>query len=491
MAQSENVNMAVKHPTFLAPQENFMDVAMRVPRYRNSKSPPTTSPSSIVVINPNGNQQTQFIVPAASTLNFSRSFETHQGTVAPVANGSLQLFADGYDFRTINLAAASGYPIVNLEYADYYANAIRPIETDMTDFLSQRDNTQSFYPCNSLTVSNPFPFSVDGSTSGTLNSGTTAYLEAQHLVTFATGATGSFSRRNYLGDLKGTFFGCDRDSCFGTDMNVNINYQYGQRMGYYSAGNGVLTQTGAIQSNITLTNVNFFWALEQNVNIRNDIINKLRSGGLKMEIPYTYTTNQVAAAGASSLNYSFTISKNYGRTLKRILFVPYANTNSGQLSFCHTNANGAVITNFQTSFDGKPLTDYYLNCFNPNNTASPPGVTWSSPPTWADDWREAQQWLAGKCNFGGYPSYQNQWWYADVWGILQSDAMMAKHAEENSLDGFSLKDLGNHTYTINASSPSVAQSTNIYNALGVWMFFFNLYTRKLVITADGFYFDDS
>lgn len=481
---------AIKHPTFLAPQENYSDVAMRVPRYRMSKFPPTTAPSSVVTLQPNGNQQTQFILPAASTTNIGRSFETHQGTVPPLANSSLQLFADGYDLRTFQIAAASGYPLVDLQYADYYANAIRPIATDSTDFLSVRDNTESFYPSNVTVANNPFPFSVDGNTGNSNNSATVNYLEAQHLVTFATGATGTFSRRNYFGDLKGTLAGCDRDVCFGTDMYLNTNYQYGQRMGYYSTGAGVLTQVAQITSNITLTNVNVFWALEQNVNIRNDIINKLRSGGLKMEIPYTYITSQQASA-SSSLNYSFTISKNFGRTLKRILFVPYNANLLGQYAYCHTNVNGAVITQFQTSMDGKPLTDYYLQCYNPQNALTPPGVTWSSPPTWADDWREAQQWLYGKCIFGGYPAFQNQWWYQDTWGILQSDAMMAKHAEENSLDGFGLKEVGNHTYTINAQSPSIANGSSIYNSNGVNMFFFNLYTRKLVIQADGFYFDDS
>jgi hypothetical protein len=487
----------VRHPNMLAPQENYGDIAMRIPRYRMVKYPPTTSPSSVVTVQPTSITQTQFIQPAAAVVNLNRTMENHQKAIPPVSAQSLVTFQDGSDIRSIQFQAASGFPIVDLQFADTYLNVIRPIEIDATDFLTVRDNTESFYPSNSLAAANVFPFSCDGTVNGSANAGTVNYLEPQHVKIYNSGATGVEANRTYLGDYKGTLFGCDRDTVWGTDMNVNIQYNFGQRLGYFCTGatgstitSAATTQTSNITTNITFTNVNIFYAVQQNVNIRNALVEKVRSRSLKMEIPYTYI-QQALANASSSMNYSYVISKNYGKNLKRILFAPLNGNYLGQYAFDHSNVNGSTITSFYTSIDGHPLVDGQLNCYNPNNSILPTGVTWSSPATFADDWREAQQWLYGKCNFGGYPTFQNQWWYQDTFGILPSDSVMAKHAEENSLDGFSMQDVGNHTYVLSAQSPALTQSTNIKNSAGVWMFFFSLFTRKLVIGPDGFYFDDS
>ncbi len=116
--------------------------------------------------------------------------------------------------------------IVDLQYADQYVNAVRPIKTKLTEFLSY-DQLNQFYPCNQLATNNILPFSRDGLLAGTDNASTTNYIEPQHVfIAPAANTAVNISRYFPLNSFKDTVFDMDKDLVFGTDMYLRLWTNY-------------------------------------------------------------------------------------------------------------------------------------------------------------------------------------------------------------------------------------------------------------------------
>ena len=352
---------------------------------------------------------------------------------------------------------------------------------------------QQFYPCNQLNTSNILPFSRDGLTAGTQNASTQSYLEPQHLFVAPTANTAvNVSRYIPLNSIKDTFFGCDKDVVFGQDMYLRLWTNYLQRMGFLTtnpanpvtASGGVgVTNVTQLTAAATASNVYLYLAIEENLDIRNSLLSALSSGSIKMSIPYTYCYRFSTAGQSASANISLTLTKNYGRGVKRILFLPCNAQEYSNMAFDHSNVNGTKVSQIQTTMDGRPLTDYVLNCYNPNSTINPSGVGWANPSNFADDWRESRKYLKESC-INAYPSYQTQWFYADSWGQMPSDTPTTIPSE-NQNEYFDLAHSGDHVYAVSALTPALQTATNNCYTNGLLVYIYVLFQRTLVIQPDG------
>jgi hypothetical protein len=423
-------------------------------------------------------------VPASSVINLAKSYVAYQYTWPLLANNYGYIFEDGCDFRTAYFGNGSGLGIVDLQYADAAVNVFRPIKTNIVDFLS-KDELSEFYPCNQLATSNILPFSRDGLSTGTDNASTNNYLEPQHLnIASAPGTAILVSRYFPLNSFKGTFFNVDKDTCFGTDMYIRLFTNYGQRLGQYtttpSNPNAANTQ---INANVTMSNVYLYLAIEENLDIRNSLLTALAHGSIKMTIPYLYSYRFSVSGNSSSGNVSLTLTKNYGRGVKSITVVPFNGQEYTNYAFDHSNVNGTKVSQIQTTMDGRPLTDYQLNCYNPNSSINPTGVGWSTPINFADDYREALKFTDRSC-LNGYPAYQSMWFYCDAWGVPQmSDDIPCP--PENIPDCFDLLHTGDHIYALSALTPAIQTNTNNCYTSGLINYVYVQFIRTLEIQPDG------
>lgn len=475
-----------------APQNMYKDVDIRIPRYRYARVPLNNLTSGVVSFSPTSSTLLEWRIPAQSVINLGKSYVSYQYTWPGSAAGNNQGLTTGYsvvhqngcDFRTAYLGNGSGLAIADLQYADAAVNTFRPIKTKLTDFLGNDQLTQ-FFPCNQLASTNILPFSRDGLAAGTQNASTTNYLEQQYLqISAAPNTAIPISRVFPLSSFKGTVFEMDKDLVFGGEMYIRLYSNFLQRMGFYTtAPTNPNANMTPITTNVDVTNVYLYLAIEENLDIRNSLLTVLAKGSIKMTIPFMYTYRVNASSRSTNCSASITMTKNYGRAIKQITLVPYNGQELTQYAYDHSNVNGAAsFTTLQTSMDGRPLTDSRLTCYNPNSSILPVagGVPASS---WGDDYREALHLTHASCLLQ-YPQYQTNWFYADCWGVPQLNTLL-DCPRENLPDGFDLISTGDHVYAFTADCPDLNQTTSSIYPSGLVNYLFCEFVRTLVIQPDG------
>ena len=474
----------------LAQQCQYKDVPMRVPRYRYARIPLNNLTSGTVTLTATSSTLLEWKLPAQSVFNLSKSMIAYQYAWPALANNYGITFEDGSDFRTAYCGNGSGLGIVDLQYADTAVNVLRPIKTPITEFLS-KDQLSQFYPSNQLASTNLFPFSRDGLLLGNENACSTNYLEAQHLNIASVANTAINVFRYYpLNSFKNTFFEMDKDVVFGTDTYLRFMTNYLTRMGFYTtspANPNIAANFTAITTSVNASNMYLYLAIEENLDIRNSLLSALSHGSIKMTIPYLYSYRFAVAGSSAAANVSLTLTKNYGRAIKSIMVVPFNAQELTNYAYDHSNCNGTKIASLQTTIDGRPNTDYILNCVNPYSTIYPAGGSWTSiatlPINFADDYRESLKFCSGSC-LQSYPSYQSSWFYADSWGVqpLYSKNI---HPDENIVDGFDLLHSGDHIYALQGLTPALGTATSNCFTSGLINYIYVTFIRTLVIQPDG------
>lgn len=296
------------------------------------------------------------------------------------------------------------------------------------------------------------------------------------------------TRQVPLSVLKDTFLEMDKDVVFGNDMYLRLWTAALQQMYFYTPNRPTphVGASAAATGTINATNFYLQLAIEENLDIRNSLLMSLAKGSIKLNVPYSYSYrfSQNGGAGASTTaNLSLTLTKNYGKSLNRILFVPFNAQEFTHLSQSHDNLNGSKITSVQSTINGRPLQDSQIQCYNPNATAS--NLLWPSYPTdVCGDYRQIREFAKGSC-IQSYPHYSANWTWCDAWG-LQSfvDEKACGKPWYQNLEGLSLLDSGDLVYSIQASCPAVAQAT-FASYSGLILYLFCSFNRTLHISADS------
>lgn len=468
------------------PQLMFKNVNMDVPRYRYARIPLNNLPSGQVPLLPTSSTLCEWKIPAQSVINLSRSYIAYQYTLAAPAAGLYNVAnIDGCDWRQVYFGMGSGVGVVDLQYADTWVNASRPLRTKFEDFLSN-DQLSGFYPCNQLNTSNIYPFSLDGLAAGTANASSKSYIEPQHLeISINPAATQNVYRYFPLHSFKDTVLDMDKDMVFGTDTYLRLWTNYLQKIAFTTTTpanpNANITP---IAASINMTNCYLYLAVEQDVAIQQSLLSSLARGSVRMSIPYTFPYRFSSSAAAVSANISLTLTKNYGRGIKAIRFIPYDGAEYTQYAYDHSNVNGTKVAQIQTTMDSRPNTDYILNCYNPLSSVQPTGVT---VPTqqWADDYREAQKFLPKSC-LNGYPMFQAQWSYADMWGVPCSDVDI-DIPDENIDNYLDLLRAGDRIYAVQALTPATATHSGATS--GLLNYIFVTFVRTMIVQSDGLILD--
>ncbi len=212
-----------------------------------------------------------------------------------------------------------------------------------------------------------------------------------------------------------------------------------------------------------------------------------------MDIPYTYCYRFSVSNTTQTANLSLTLTKNYGKSLNRILFVPFNGAEFNNYSYDHTNWNGGKISQVQTTLNGRPLQDSIIQCYNPmvapvaalTTNAFPQAASFAGVVDFAGDWRQIREFAKGSC-LQSYPHYQANWVWQDAWGIpsFLDEKNSGRPWYQNS-EGLSLIDSGDLVYSIQASCPNVTQATSNVTANGLILYLFCTFNRSLTIQSDG------
>ena len=467
------------------PQNEYSDINCRVPRYRYARIPLNNLPSGTVSVQPTSSTLMEFKIGASTSINLSRSFVSYNYTIPANGANTPIVFEDGCDlFRNAYFGNGSGLGIVDLQFADCWKNLINPYRTELESFLTN-DELSSFYPSRQPAANNILPFSIDGLTAGVLNASPIPYTDQQHLLVGQAGQALNVYRYLPLSCLKDTFLSMDVDSVFGTDCFLRLWTQLGQRVGFYTnnpANPNAAAGFVPIPAAFNLNNVYLYLAIEENLDIRNSLLASLAKGSIKMSVPYTYCYRFTVSGGSAVGNTTLTLTKAYGRGLKRIVYAPYNAQELTQYAFDHNNTNGCKVKSLQSTLSGRPNTDYLLNCWNPNSNVNPAGVGWNagsdSP---ADDYREMKKWVDGSC-IQNYAHYQSQWVYSDNWGQpldLDLTGMW------RNTDALSLVSSGDYIYSLTAQCPAIQQAGNNCQANGFIAYLYCTFLRTLIIQPDG------
>ncbi len=495
---------------------NYKRYEAYLSRYRYARVPLNNVSSTTVPLSLNATQLMEWKIPAKTVINLSRSYISYSYTVQPLAGQNAVIFETSQDLcQWCYFGDGGGLGIVDVNYADRYTNVINPLRTATQEFLS-KDQMNTSYPSvqyggiaqassanlpHGFATVNVLPFSQEGTTVGATYFSANDFIEQQYLrIGPAANTLLIVNRQLKLSTFKDTFVGMDKNCIFGRDMYLRMNTQYGARLGFFTttpATPGIAANVTAFTATTMPQNYNgvyLYLAVEENKVLVDSLMSALLAGSIRYAIPYTYVY-RYGATGASS-NMSITLTRQFGHKLKRILFASFNGSETSNQSFNHSNFNGTKIKTLQSSIDSRPLTDYQLNCFNPNNGTNPLGVAWQYPSSAAagesstgDDYREMRDKLVGSC-ICSYLSYQINWCYADQWGLQSMIQGPAQSVDDANVDdGLNLLD-ADHVYTLQLTTPAIVVATNANTdtVASLAHYLFALFVRNLAISADGISF---
>lgn len=495
----------------MTPQLNFSVTDNMVPRYRYAKIPLNNLASGSVPFNSTSQTLVEIKIPASTCFNLSKSFLTYQFTIPSGADGNYAaVHESGLDFQQVFFGSGSGLGIVDMTYCNRYKKAVQNLRSTMEQDFNGGfcDQMTQFYPSRQPGATNVYPQSIDGITAGVLNASPINYTDAQQLlfspqVSVLANQTGiaagslQVTRQIPLSVFKDTFMEMDKDVVFGSDMYLRLWTAAIQQICFYTP-NRANPHIGAVAFNQTAfsaQNMYLQLALEENIDIRNSLLMSLAKGSIKMDIPYTYCYR--FSSTTSTANLSLTLTKNYGKSLNRILFVPFNGNEFSNYSYDHCNWNGSKVSQLQSTLNGRPLQDSIIQCYNPNvapvivggvnytTTNFSQAGTFGNVVDFAGDWRQIREFAKGSC-LQSYPHYAANWLWQDAWGLppLVDEKNSGRPWYQNS-EGLSLLDSGDLVYSIQASCPAVGTALTNVNALGLVLYLFCTFNRSLTIQSDG------
>ena len=479
----------------MTPQLNFSVSDNMIPRYRYAKIPLNNLASGQVPFNQTSQTLVEIKIPASTCFNLSKSFLTYQYTV-PAAGAGLYsaVHENGLDFQQAFFGSGSGLGIVDITYLNRYKKAVVNLRSELEkDFLGGfQDQATQFYPSRQPSATNVYPQSLDGLTTGVLNASPINYTDAQQLVFSQVNTALQVTRQIPLSVIKDTFFEMDKDVVFGSDMYLRLWTAALQQMIFTTPNqaNPHIGATAYAGGNINAINMYLQLAIEENLDIRNSLLMSLAKGSIKMNIPYSYCYR--FSSTTATANLSLTLTKNYGKSLNRILFVPFNGNEFSNYAYDHSNMNGVKVSQLQSTLNGRPLQDSIIQCYNPllapsaiTNNIFSQAATFGGVVDFMGDWRQIREFAKGTC-LQSYPHFQANWVFQDSWGIPSFvDEKNAGRPWYQTEEGLSLLDSGDLVYSIQASCPAVSLATSNVNAQGLVLYLFCTFNRTLTIQSDG------
>lgn len=247
-----------------------------------------------------------------------------------------------------------------------------------------------------------------------------------------------------LGRIYDTIFSINKDQYFNDTVYLRIVWGKSPDCMYRAtAANDIITGAAAYASDIALTNLRLFLAVEQNPVINQEIMSKAHAGTLTYQVPYVYY-NKVNVATSTTHNVSVRYNRAHGRKLKKIYWAPYHSNETGRLTYDKNNiaVAGAAdkVSEYYTMVNNTRLTQ-----FNYNTVVG-------------DDWMDKRELLLNS-SIGTSNEYYYNWVHVEDFSHIQS-LKYKDHDESNLDDGLILEN--EVKYDIASTTAAVALAHYVY-----------------------------
>jgi len=156
--------------------------------------------------------------------------------------------------------------------------------------------------------------------------------------------------------LTHTIFSVNQDMYYDKNLTLEIEFcKYDNYILQNHTANDVVTGVITKDGNpVSLANLYYYQAVQQNQAIVQEITGLFNSGRMKLLVPFV-TTYRRTLENAGTHDLNIIISNVLGQKLKDIYITPYNTTETLTTSFLHSNVAGYRITDFLPFLDSQPL----------------------------------------------------------------------------------------------------------------------------------------
>lgn len=427
-------------------QLNYKPIQEANCKYRFIRVPLNNITSSSVTVTATTSQLLEFKMPNA-VYNLAQSFICYTETLPALASNVTFVLEDTLGLATnIYFGNASGADLCNLNYPNKYIKIERKRATSFNEYVTYDYETSQLYPSNVAAASN-------------LNSAgvaTTAFIEPLYLSVSASNTAIARNRMFNLGGVPNTIFSVDKDIYIPTDMYLRITAGPGNLQAFTATTSAsVSVGAAALAADTVLTNIYLYLAVETNQLIIDSVINKVRTNGLALNIPYTTAFRNSSTGTVGNVNLP--LSSQYGKKLKQILTTVWHGTETSYRCGDCANTNGSKIVSYNTYLNNRQLQD---NTINTQDVAQN-----------FNDWRENQRYAEGSVILNRV-MYGLNWFHLDK---FYEDNKGSTIPDENRQDGYDM------------NQGPVLHQLQATTANGTWIYYqFCSFSRDVVLNNQGF-----
>ena len=205
-----------------------------------------------------------------------------------------------------------------------------------------------------------------------------------------------------------SIFSVDKDLYFGEILQLRIVTDSINNVCFQANYNDISTNMIAITRNLNYSNLSFYLAVEQDLNIANQIISKVNTEGLQIAIPYVYSY-KLSLPQATNHTISLRFNRAHGKKLRRIYHAPNHTTDANVYAYCRDNLGGLnSVSTVYTLLNNERLQEYNADC------------------TKAQDYMTLRNKLSGT-TYINLDNYQNNWFWVDDFTTENSLASREAH----------------------------------------------------------------
>jgi hypothetical protein len=222
------------------------------------------------------------------------------------------------------------------------------------------------YPSNSLVNNVPALRVQSGSTAAI--SSAVNYTEPAYYSVSPSNAAFSYNVQIPLRTIRNTILGMNKNFYFSQITYLKIYFGPMSKIGFQSTSNNNPnggTITDLLTTGSTITNLQIMLAIEQNQDVRMNLINQVQGPGFSMIIPYTTAFKNTNSGPSENISIQFDAGS--GRTLQRLYHSLFNNAENVNTQYDCSNQNLTSTTcekvqQYYTNFNGKRIQTITIDC---------------------------------------------------------------------------------------------------------------------------------
>ncbi len=359
----------VENSTAFSKELDYKQVKMSVPDYQLSRILPLSGGNAVNLTHTNGNQEAIFEIPT-KPFNFAESILSYTFNVQGQGAGNYA-WVHGDTIPEINqveVYTRSGQFLARIEDTNVFLNVVRPVNTEVDEFLTN-STTDGLEP-TSLSSTNYRPVALDNGNDYVFRQTEKRYLIVSGGAAAVANTPLVLQRRIKLSAFVESILAYDKTLMFPEVLIFRVIFN-GSRVGFFNnsatnpaAGNSLLTLQGAN----CIQNLQLYLAVDNNQSVSSSF-GELVSKGFSTMVPFlTRVKSNIGTVGQGVI--SIRLHRGHGAVCKRIYHTLGFVTELGatNLMYDHNNIGGtnrataAKLQSYYTMLDNNRLQQFNMDC---------------------------------------------------------------------------------------------------------------------------------